>query len=102
MATRPIYRAGDVMKTLSLAILFGALAFSSQGAMAEMMRCSSSVIDDEKLVPVTAAQVLAACGEPASRENGQWVYQQQGQPPRVLQFDTEGNLQSISEQSAGD
>ena len=90
------------MKTLSLALLYGALTFFSQSAMAEMMRCSSSVIDDEKLVPVTAAQVLAACGEPASRENGQWVYEQQGQPTRVLHFDAEGNLQSITEQSAGD
>lgn len=84
-------------------IVFGMVfAVSAQGAFAATMRCGDTVIDDEQLVPATAAQVQAACGEPTTRESGQWVYQQQGQSTMVLQFDAEGNLQSISDQSAGD
>ena len=51
---------------------------------------------------MTAAQVLAACGEPTSKNSEQWIYAQPGQFTRTLQFDSDGNLQSISEQPAGE
>jgi outer membrane biogenesis lipoprotein LolB len=64
--------------------------------------CGETIIDDEQLVPATAAEVLAACGEPTSKAGGQWVYDQQGQFTKILEFDADGNLQSISERPAGD
>jgi len=79
-----------------------ALALGASGAMATQMMCGETIIDDEQPVPVTAAQVLAACGEPTSKADGQWVYAQQGQFTKVLVFDAAGNLQSISDQSGGD
>jgi hypothetical protein len=90
------------MKKLSNTALCLALALGVSGAMATTMRCGGTVIDDEQLVPATAAQVRAACGEPTSRESGQWVYQQEGEFTRTLQFDADGNLQSITERPAGD
>jgi len=90
------------MKRLSNTVLWMALALGASGATATTMRCGSTVIDDEQLVPATAAHVLAACGEPTSRESGQWVYQRQNEFTRTLQFDADGNLQSITEQPAGD
>jgi hypothetical protein len=90
------------MKRLSNTVLWMALALGASGAMADTMRCGGTVIDDEQMVPATAAQVLAACGEPTSRESGLWVYQQQGEFTRTLQFDADGNLQSITEQPASD
>jgi hypothetical protein len=70
--------------------------------MATSMMCGDAVIDDEQTVPATAAQVLAACGEPESRADGEWVYQQEGQFTRILVFDADGNLQSISSQPAAE
>jgi hypothetical protein len=64
-------------------------------------RCGDTLIDDTSLVPVTKEQVLAACGEPTSRELGLWVYEQPGQFTRTLRFE-DGNLESITEQPAGD
>ena len=90
------------MKSLLKMILLMALILGAQAAMATMMRCGDAVIDDEKLVPMTAAQVLAACGEPTSKNSEQWIYAQPGQFTRTLQFDSDGNLQSISEQPARD
>jgi hypothetical protein len=87
----------------SLKIAYGFfLLLSAESAMGTMMRCGETLIDDEQLVPATAAQVLAACGEPTSKEDGKWVYEQQGQSTRILEFDGDGNLQSISNQSSGD
>jgi hypothetical protein len=90
------------MKTAPRTILWLAVALGTQGAMAQTMKCGDTVIDAEQLVPMTREQVLAACGEPASKEFGQWVYERSGQFPMVLQFDPDGNLQSISEQPGGE
>ncbi len=79
-----------------------ALTLGAESAMATTMMCGETIIDDEQTVPVTAAQVLAACGEPTSKADGEWVYEQQGQFTRILEFDADGNLQSISDQSEGD
>lgn len=70
--------------------------------MATTMMCGETIIDDAQTVPATAARVLAACGEPTSRTDGQWVYEQTGQFTRILQFDDSDRLQSISEQPAGE
>jgi len=89
------------MKNLLNAALWTALALGAQGAMATTMRCGDTLFDDTSLVPATKEQVLAACGEPTSRELGRWVYQQPGQFTRILQFE-DGNLENINEQPAGD
>jgi hypothetical protein len=87
------------LRSVAISVAF---ALGAQGASATTMRCGDTVIDDEQLVPATAAQVQAACGDPTSKEPGQWVYQQLGQPTMVLQFDSDGNLQSINEQAGSD
>ena len=85
------------MKTLALMVMAAALVLGAQVAMAGTMLCGDSVIQDGELQPVTEEQVLAACGEPTSRnEDGQWVYAKPGELVKTLRFDTDGNLQSIS------
>lgn len=90
------------MKHWTKTVLCLALALGARGVMAAQMICGETIIDDEQAVPVTEAQVLAACGAPTSKADGQWVYAQQGQFTKVLVFDAAGNLQSISDQSGGD
>ena len=90
------------MKTLSKAALCVALAVGAQSAMAELMRCGDTVIDDAQEVPVTQEQVLAACGQPSFRQPGQWIYEQPGELTRILEFSADGNLQSITQQPAGE
>jgi Protein of unknown function (DUF2845) len=90
------------MKTCLKTLCWLALALGAESVMANTMRCGDTVIDDEQEVPATAAQVLAACGEPTSRADGQWTYEQEGQFTKILEFDSDGNLQSISDQSATD
>lgn len=90
------------MKNLSRTVLWITLALSAPAAMAGSMMCNGTVIQDGQLEPVTAEQVLAACGEPTSREFGQWVYAKPGELAKTLRFDDEGNLESISVQFEGD
>ncbi len=90
------------MKNLSNTVLWMALALGAQGAMANTMMCRGGIIDDAQLEPATAAQVLAACGEPSTKEGGQWVYEHAGQFVKVLEFNSDGNLQSISQRLAAD
>lgn len=90
------------MKRLSSTVLWLALALSPPVAIAGSMKCGGTYIEDGQLVPVTAAQVLAACGQPTSKEFGQWVYQQEGEFTKILTFDAQGNLRSISDQPASD
>ena len=90
------------MNKQSHLILWAVLAFASQGAMAGSMMCGGTTIQDGELEPVTAEQVLAACGEPTTREFGQWVYAKPGELAKTLRFDTDGNLQSITTQFEGD
>jgi hypothetical protein len=90
------------MKNLASPILWAALAFGAQTVMAESMMCGGTVIQDGQPEPVTAEQVLAACGEPTTRDFGQWVYAQPGELAKTLRFDDDGNLQSISVQFDGD
>jgi hypothetical protein len=70
--------------------------------MAGTMLCGGTVIEDGQPQPVTAEQVLAACGEPTSRDFGQWVYEKPGELAKTLRFDDEGNLISISTQFDGE
>jgi hypothetical protein len=90
------------MKKQSSLILWAILAFAAQGALAGSMLCGETVIQDGELQPVTAEQVLAACGEPTTKEFGQWVYAQPGELAKTLRFDAEGNLQSITTQVEGE
>jgi hypothetical protein len=70
--------------------------------MAGSMLCGDTVIQDGQLEPVTAEQVLAACGEPTTKEFGQWVYAKPGELAKTLRFDDAGNLESISTRFEGD
>jgi len=90
------------MKNIASTILWAALAFGAQAVTAESMMCGGTVIQDGQPQPVTAEQVLAACGEPTTRDSGQWVYARPGELAKTLRFDTDGNLQSISVQFDGD
>ncbi|MGD8629167.1 MAG: DUF2845 domain-containing protein [Gammaproteobacteria bacterium] len=90
------------MKNLASPALWVTLALAAQGVVAGTMMCGGTVIQDGQLEPVTAEQVLAACGEPTSREPGQWVYARPGELAKTLRFDDAGNLESISTQFEGD
>jgi len=70
--------------------------------MAGSMFCGDTVIQDGQEIPVTSEQVLAACGEPTSKEFGQWVYAKPGELAKTLRFDTDGNLMSIATQFEGE
>ena len=50
---------------------------------------------------MTAEQVLAACGEPTTKEPGQWVYAKPVELAKTLRFNDEGNLESISTRFEG-
>jgi hypothetical protein len=89
------------MKKLASRFLWAALALGTTAVMAESMMCGGTVIQDGLPEPVTAEQVLAACGEPTTREFGQWVYAQPGELAKTLRFDDDGNLQSITVQFEG-
>jgi hypothetical protein len=88
------------MKRLLNVALCMTLAFSAQAAIANTMMCGGTIIDDDELVPVLEADVLAACGSPTSKVDGQWVYEQPGQFVKVLEFDSDGNLESITDEPA--
>jgi hypothetical protein len=90
------------MKNLASPALWIILALAAQGVVAGTMMCGDTVIQDGQLEPVTAEQVQAACGEPTSREPGQWVYAKPGELAKTLRFDDAGNLESISTQFEGD
>ena len=90
------------MKKQSSVVLWAVLVLAFQSALAGSMMCGDTVIQDGELEPVTAEQVLAACGEPTTKEFGQWVYAQPGELAKTLRFDSEGNLESISTQFEGD
>lgn len=90
------------MKNLASPVLWMALAFGAQSVVAESMLCGGTVIQDGQPQPVTAEQVLAACGEPTTKELGQWVYARPGELAKTLRFDDAGNLQSISTAFEGD
>jgi hypothetical protein len=90
------------MKNLASPVLWMALAFGAQSVVAESMLCGGTVIQDGQPQPVTAEQVLAACGEPTTKELGQWVYARPGELAKTLRFDDAGNLESISTAFEGD
>jgi len=90
------------MKNLARPALWVALAFAARGAMVGSMMCGGTVIQDRQLEPVTLEQVLAACGEPTTKEPGQWVYAKPGELAKILRFDDGGDLLSISTRFEGD
>jgi hypothetical protein len=92
-----------MMKNLMFMVVCPALALGAQFATAGTMLCGGTAIQDGELEPVSEQEVLAACGEPTSRnELGVWVYEKPGEMAKTLRFDTDGYLQSISEKFVGD
>jgi hypothetical protein len=98
------FNLGDgLMKKFASIAMCAALALGAQVAVAGTMLCGGTVIQDGELEPVSEEQVMAACGEPTSRdESGTWVYAKPGEMAKTLRFDTDGNLQSITEEFVGD
>jgi len=90
------------MRNLASPVLCLALAFAARGAMAGSMMCGGTVIQDGQPEPVTAEQVQAACGEPTTKEPGQWVYAKPGELAKTLRFNDAGDLLSISTRFEGD
>ena len=70
------------------------------GAQAGSIDCGGTIINDGQLDGQFTSEILAACGEPTSREGNDWLYDRSddGQGIYVLHFDDSGQLQSIEEQ----
>jgi hypothetical protein len=67
--------------TLSICLVAAAPA-----ALAGSLECQGNIISPG----VTEAQLLKACGEPASRNGYEWVYKMPGDYPMVVTFGIDG------------
>lgn len=70
------------------------LALSSQSVLAANMDCEGGIIEDDLIQPATMGQVQEKCGNPDRQEGNVWVYNMENMTYR-LQFDSNGNMQSL-------
>jgi hypothetical protein len=54
----------------------------SSVTLASPMECNGNLVS----VGDTEQQVLATCGEPTSRQDNRWIYQREGDLPKILTF----------------
>jgi hypothetical protein len=66
-------------------------------ALAESISCGQFMIEDDQTDPVTKNEVLKKCGEPTVERGNDWVYERYGQNTKILHFNDNGGLESISE-----
>jgi hypothetical protein len=65
---------------LSIATLL--YLIGSSATRASPMECNGNLVT----VGNTEQQVLATCGEPAARQENRWIYQPEGDLPKILTF----------------
>jgi hypothetical protein len=84
----------------ALAIILAFTALSV--AQADSLNCGGNIISQGD----SQADLLEACGEPASRDGSRWVYEQEGSLPRIvtlangmIQFIEAGEMEGFEETS---
>lgn len=84
----------------ALAIILAFTALSV--AQADSLNCGGDIISQGD----SQADLLKACGEPASRDGSRWVYEQEGSLPRIvtvangmIQFIEAGEMEGFEETS---
>ena len=71
------------------------ITFAVSGAgLAQEMRCGNELIAGDQLQPLIKAQVLEKCGEPTSRSQDRWYYEEQG---KILVFNGNDELDHIED-----
>ncbi len=86
------------MKRLVLKVSVLCLFFYAQALSAGNMRCGGQIIEDGQTVGPYKAEIRELCGPPTYDSGDQWIYVQEGKANKVLDFDAQGQLNSISEQ----
>ncbi len=71
----------------------------SSDALADSITCGQQIIEDDQLQGMTTMQVEEKCGKPAEMRDNVWVYQRPGQFTKILNFNDNGELQSITTES---
>lgn len=84
---RSISRALELLAGLTLAPL----------AVAGTLRCDGELFDDGSREGVYKQTVLDQCGEPDQRYGHTWIDQRGPDLRKVVQFDTDGQLQRIED-----
>jgi hypothetical protein len=74
------------MKLKCYSILPVVLFTALPAALAGSLECQGNFISPG----ITEAELLQACGEPASRNGAQWIYKMPGDIPMVVTFGVDG------------
>ena len=83
-------------KLLTPAIGLIGLALAGSAA-AGTLRCNGELFDDSSRETVFKHTVLEQCGEPDERYGNTWVYERGPELRKVVQFDTDGQLERIED-----
>ena len=65
--------------------------------LADTMTCGQYMIQSGETNPVTKDEVEQQCGQPTAKEGNDWIYQRAGENTKILHFNDNGGLESISE-----
>ena len=79
------------MKLKFCSILPVILVAAAPAALAGSLECQGNIISPG----ITRAQLLQACGEPASRDGEKWIYKMPGDFPVVVTFGIDGVVSFI-------
>jgi len=85
------------MKTHHLSVATCAALLLAGTTQAGTMNCGETIIVDDQPDEQFKQQILAQCGEPASRDGDDWFYERED-VGYVLHFNDSGRLESIEEQ----
>lgn len=77
-------------------ILLASLALAGT-AGAGTLRCDGDLFDDNSREAVFKHTLLEQCGEPDERYGNTWIYQRGPELRKVVQFDTDGQLERIED-----
>lgn len=82
--------------TAGAVVLLAGLALAPL-AVAGTLRCDGELFDDGNREGVYKQTVLEQCGEPNQRYGNTWIYQRGPELRKVVQFDTDGQLERIED-----
>lgn len=80
------------MKKLWITVVTVLSAFIVQSAIADSMRCGTSLISKKN---TGKYEVLKKCGEPTERYGNTWVYDVKGKKRKVVKFKDNGQISSV-------